>query len=178
VAADDDGRPSFAEVVKAVSPPGLNWDEWKAAMREAHQTGGHYPGKVAPDISLPADGSLSSAIRNPGQRHARTLPCPGCHAYHEAGEPCQFGDRCCACGSPAVAYRDCQNKPFCAACADGRHPGQQPADPFTEADPPSIALAEMYWGMVRAGIPVTSVEGILGRMLAEHGRDDPEPPGE
>jgi len=145
VAADDDGRPSFAEVVKAVSPPGLNWDEWKAAMREAHQTGGHYPGKVAPDISM----SPQQAARMMAPQRAGALPfCLACGDRHYDSEPCA-GD-----------------------------PRPDPADPFSEADAPSVALAEMYWGMVRAGIPVTSVEGILGRMMAEHGRDDPERPGE
>jgi len=53
--ADDDGRPSFREVAEALTPPGTNWDEFKAAMKQAHQTGGHQPGRAAPDISLPAD---------------------------------------------------------------------------------------------------------------------------
>jgi hypothetical protein len=52
VTDDDDGRPSFADVVKAVTPPGTDWDEFKAAMRQAHQTGGHQPGRIAPDISV------------------------------------------------------------------------------------------------------------------------------
>lgn len=132
--ADDDGRPSFAEVVKAVTPPGVNWDDWKAAMRQARQDGGYRPGQVAPDISLPMP----------------QMPrCTYCQKWHDPRMDCGYGPR------PAP-----------------------PADPFTEADPASIALAEMYHSMIRAGIPVASVEGILGRMLAEHGRDDPEPPDE
>lgn len=151
---DDDGRPSFAEVVKAISPPGLNWDDWKAAMRQAHQDGGYRPGQVAPDISL-----------TPQEAGKMLWACRPRNA-----------ERCCVCGSPQIVYRNYQDKAFCGPCANGEHPSQQPADPFTEADPASIALAEMYHGMVRAGIPVASVEGILGRMMAEHGRDDPEPP--
>jgi hypothetical protein len=126
---DDDGRPSFAEVVQAFTPPGTDWGEFKAAMRQAHQDGGYRPGQVAPDISLPADGPLARAILG--------------------------------------GY--------------GQHPSQQaaPADPFSEADAPSVALAEMFHGMIRAGIPVASVESILGKMLAEHGRDFQEKkPGE
>ncbi len=49
---DGDGRPSFREVAEAMTPPGAKWDEWKAAMRQAHVTGGHQPGRQAPDISL------------------------------------------------------------------------------------------------------------------------------
>ena len=44
-----------------------------------------------------------------------------------------------------------------------------PADPFTQADASDIALGEMYWGMVRGGIPKDSVERIIGHMLADMG---------
>lgn len=41
-----------------------------------------------------------------------------------------------------------------------------PADPFGMADDAGIALAEMYRSMLAAGIPLASVEKILGHMLA------------
>jgi len=41
-----------------------------------------------------------------------------------------------------------------------------PADPFGKADDAGIALAEMYRSMLAAGIPLASVEKILGHMLA------------
>jgi hypothetical protein len=52
----------------------------------------------------------------------------------------------------------------------------EPPDPFTQADASDIALGEMFWGMVRGGIPKDSVERIIGHMLAdmpggESGRD-------
>ena len=43
---------------------------------------------------------------------------------------------------------------------------QPPADPFTPGGMASAALAEMYSDMVESGIPVSSVEAILGHMLA------------
>ena len=44
-----------------------------------------------------------------------------------------------------------------------------PVDPFTQADASDIALGEMFWGMVRGGIPKDSVERIIGHMLADMG---------
>ena len=41
---DGDGRPSFREVAEAMTPPGAKWDEWKAAMRQAHR-----PAVTSPD---------------------------------------------------------------------------------------------------------------------------------
>jgi len=44
--------------------------------------------------------------------------------------------------------------------------GSMPEDPFTAADAGSVALAESYWGMIHAGIPVHSAERIIGYWLA------------
>jgi len=44
--------------------------------------------------------------------------------------------------------------------------GSMPEDPFTAADAGSVALAESYWGMIHAGIPVHSAERIIGHWLA------------
>ena len=41
-----------------------------------------------------------------------------------------------------------------------------PADPFGKADDAGIALAEFYRSMLAGGIPLASVEAILGHMLA------------
>lgn len=48
-------------------------------------------------------------------------------------------------------------------------PDPLPADPFTQADASDIALGEMYWGMLRGGIPKDSAERIIGHMLADMG---------
>ena len=47
--------------------------------------------------------------------------------------------------------------------------GSEPPDPFTRGSEASAALAEMFGDMVDAGIPVASVERILGAMLATYG---------
>ncbi len=47
--------------------------------------------------------------------------------------------------------------------------GSEPADPFTKGSEASAALAEMFGDMVDAGVPVASVERILGAMLATYG---------
>lgn len=41
-----------------------------------------------------------------------------------------------------------------------------PADPFGQADSAGIALGEMYQSMLAGGIPLDSVERIIGHMLA------------
>jgi hypothetical protein len=43
----------------------------------------------------------------------------------------------------------------------------EPEDPFTEADAGDIALGAMFDGMLAGGIPRSSVERIIGVMLAE-----------
>lgn len=48
--------------------------------------------------------------------------------------------------------------------ADAGRP-QLPADPFSDTDSASIALADMYHSMIRSGIPERSTEVILGQML-------------
>jgi len=44
-----------------------------------------------------------------------------------------------------------------------------PADPFTPGEAADVALGEMYWGMIRGGIPKDSAERIIGHMLADMG---------
>ena len=54
--------------------------------------------------------------------------------------------------------------------------GSAPADPFTKGSEAAAGLAEMYEDMVASGIPVSSVERILGAMLATYGamtKDEP-----
>ena len=41
-----------------------------------------------------------------------------------------------------------------------------PADPFAPADSASVAIAETYHGLIVAGVPVESVERIIGIWLA------------
>ena len=47
--------------------------------------------------------------------------------------------------------------------------GSEPPDPFTKGSEAAAGLAEMYEDLVASGIPVSSVERILGAMLATYG---------
>ena len=109
---DDDGKPTFDEIKDAMMPPGADKDALWAALKGAHRTGGHVPGRPAPDVSFAG---------TPGW-----TPFP-----------------------PPV--------------------GSAPADPFTKGSEASAALAEMYEDLLGAGIPLASVERILGTMLAVYG---------
>jgi len=54
--------------------------------------------------------------------------------------------------------------------------GSAPPDPFTKGSEAAGALAEMYEDLLGAGIPLSSVENILGVMLATYGamtKDEP-----
>ena len=87
-------------------------------------------------------------------------------------------------GAPSSSLRVC---PYCSqqhaasmVCADdpmrrvllGQHDRASaplpPLDPFTPGAEASAALAEMYSDLCTAGIPVASVESILGHMLAAY----------
>lgn len=54
----EDGKPTFSELRDAMMPPGTDKDALWAALKGAHQTGGHVPGRQAPDIS----GTLNPAV--------------------------------------------------------------------------------------------------------------------
>ena len=133
---DDDGKPTFDEIKDAMMPPGTDKDALWAALKGAHRTGGHVPGRAAPDISFGGGGGSADYPGPPGATVG-----PGC--YVPLGGP----------GGPSA-----------------------PADPFTKGSMASAALAEMYEDCLAAGIPLASVERILGAMLATYGamtKDEP-----
>jgi hypothetical protein len=107
-----DDSPSFDEIKDAMMPPGTDKDALWAALKGAQRTGGHMPGRAAPDVSFAG---------TPGW-----MPFP-----------------------PAV--------------------GSAPADPFTKGSEAAAGLAEMYEDLLASGIPLASVERILGAMLATYG---------
>lgn len=79
----------------------------------------------------------------------RTRPCMACNTYHRNGTPCA----------------DPLAQPFPA-----------PPDPFTKGSEAAAGLAEMYEDLLASGIPLASVERILGAMLATYGamtKDEP-----
>jgi hypothetical protein len=53
--------------------------------------------------------------------------------------------------------------------------GSAPADPFTKGSEAAAGLAEMYEDLLASGIPLASVERILGAMLATYGMTKDEP---
>jgi hypothetical protein len=56
----------------------------------------------------------------------------------------------------------------------GSLPGDpaSPADPFSPGAVADTGTAEMFWGLQRAGIPLASVERILGAMFAAYAMMD------
>ena len=122
---DDDGigNPTFEQIRDAMMQPFADRDALWAALKGAHRTGGHVPGRPAPDISL-------------GGPAPHVPPGPG--------------------GTPGWT-------PFPPAV------GSAPPDPFTKGSMASAALAEMYEDLLGSGIPLASVERILGAMLAVYG---------
>ena len=97
-----------------------------AALKNARVTGGHIPGRTAPDISMAGNPGAIGAIRDAISRQD---------------------------GLPAI-------------------PAVLPPDPFGHDTAPAIALAELYNDMIGAGIPLASVERILGATLAAMGKDE------
>ena len=137
----DDGKPAFDELRDAMMPPGTDKEALWAALKNAHRTGGHVPGRPAPDIS----GTVSPQLLN-------MLRGSGAQAYYA----------CTVCGRVHDKH---------LTCADLSIP-----DPFTKGSEAAAGLAEMYEDMVASGIPVSSVERILGAMLATYGamtKDEP-----
>ncbi len=123
---DGDGKPTFDEIKDAMMPPGADRDALWAALKGAHRTGGHVPGRPAPDISF---GGVGGGAGGP---YAPYVP------PNFVGTPIP----------PA---------------------GSAPPDPFTKGSMASAALAEMYEDLLGSGIPLASVERILGTMLAVYG---------
>jgi hypothetical protein len=120
-------------------------DAMKAAMRPAR------PGDLHPDIA--------AMIRRSGigpfpdsQTPVSLRVCPYCHRHHESGTACE---------PRAWDYPTADPVPK-------RPAPLPPLDPFTPGAEASAALAEMYSDMCASGIPVASVESILGHMLAAY----------
>lgn len=149
---DDDGKPTFDEIKDAMMPPGTDKDALWAALKGAHRTGGHVPGRPAPDISGTPSPGLLDALRGAGAHAYYT--CPICGNAH---------DKRLTCADPSIRSGTPGWTPFPPAV------GSAPADPFSKGDEASAALAEMYEDMLGSGIPLASVERILGTMLAVYG---------
>ena len=149
---DGDGKPTFDELRDAMMPPGTDKDALWAALKGAHRTGGHVPGQPAPDISGTPSPQLLDMLRNPGA-YAHYV-CTICGNAH---------DRRVTCADPSIPM-------------SGRASISPPPDPFTKGSEAAAGLAEMYEDLLASGIPLSSVENILGAMLAAYGamtKDEP-----
>jgi hypothetical protein len=174
MARDEPGPdpPSFGEVRDALTPPGTGkgalWDALKAAQR----TGGHIPGAVAPDVSAEPPAGLLEALR----AATRTMPCPQCRTFHPQGTDCPAG-------FPQAGYGSLPDQSLAVHAkqlmATGHLTAQDaarlareipepsfPEDPFTPGKLAAAATADWFRDLCEAGIPVSSVESILGHMLA------------
>lgn len=147
----EDGKPAFGEIRDALTPPpGAGKDDLWAALKNAQVTGGHVPGRPAPDISMPAVTDPTGKGIHPAVLKALSS---GATSLEDVGSELA-----------ATIYKQEMRRQELHARAD--HPELFPGDPFHSHAAPAIATAEMYRDFVDAGIPVTSVEAILGHMLA------------
>ena len=148
---DDNGKPTFDQLRDALMPPGTDREALWAALKAAHRTGGYVPGRQAPDISGSVPPELVGMLRaGAAQAHYACSICGNAH------------DRRVTCADPSISMT-------------GRTAGPPP-DPFTKGSEAAAGLAEMYEDMVASGIPLSSVERILGAMLATYGamtKDEP-----
>jgi len=140
--------PSFDELRDAMMPPGADKDALWSALKGAHQTGGHVPGRPAPDISGTLDPAVAKVLGVPeaGGRPFRLLPCMVCRTFHESSEPC-------------------------AEVPSAGHGSASPADPFPPGAAPAAALHEMFTDFLAAGFTEDQATAILGKMLAAYGRE-------
>lgn len=154
--SDEEGRPKFGDVVKSLSmsgPAAVSPDLW-AALKAA-QAGPSPSLRVCPYCSGQHAASMVCAD-DPMRRKLL--------GQHSSDRPQQ--KMCLGCRKLYTGDHEC---PTVAAPLP-------PLDPFTPGAEASAALAEMYSDMVEAGIPVASVESILGHMLAAYqlGKDQAE----
>ena len=150
---------SFADAFSALTPPGADPNALTEALKAARR----------PVIALPAS--------DEDARHYSL--CPRCDTVHDSRVLCADETR------QATAWMDRLTETGHLDKADrvrlasemGAWPpnlpapaASLPADPFTAGDLRATALSQFWHESVEAGIPVESVDRIIGVMLAEaHG---------
>ena len=146
---------TFADAFKALTPPGAYPNALMEALKAARR----------PVIALPAS--------DEDARHYAL--CPRCDTVHDSREVCA--------GSGTLRAEMLRDEPPAGGCyfpltgpdepaspPPGRASPSLPADPFTAGDLRATALSQFWHESVEAGIPVESVDRIIGVMLAEaHG---------
>ena len=132
---------TFADAFKALTPPGADPNALTEALKAARR----------PVIALPAS--------DEDARHYSL--CPRCDTVHDSRV-------LCADQQQKITLDDLD--PGRAIRRGAAGAPSQPADPFTAGDLRATALSQFWHESVEAGIPVESVDRIIGVMLAEaHG---------
>lgn len=137
-------RPTLQDLAAGLTPPGSSSRDLWAALKRAQ------PGP-SPLLRI----------------------CPYCQRRHDQAVACwewemMLRDAVTPAAPQQMMCLDCRK--LCTG--DHECPNLQaplpPLDPFTPGAEASAALAEMYSDLCEAGIPVASVESILGHMLAAY----------
>ena len=82
------------------------------------------------------------------------------------------GNRAPDISGPASAVLDVIKRAFPAL--GGTAPPPEPEDPFTPGDSATIAIADTYFGLIDRGVPVASVERIIGIWLGALPGSEPQ----
>ena len=82
------------------------------------------------------------------------------------------GNRAPDISGPASAVPDVIKRAFPALGAAAALP--EPEDPFTPGDSATIAIADTYFGLIDRGVPVASVERIIGIWLGALPGSEPQ----
>ncbi len=158
--APDPSRPfpSLGDVFKAFTPAGTDPDALMAALKASEM----------PSVSSQrlSDAITSTADMQWCQRCARPEPatalCPAVCAEF-AGTECVVCNKDFGVGE----HR------YCMGIQPAGAVPSMPADPFAPGAESGVAARILYDDMVSAGIPLSSVENIIGCMLAALIRDSP-----
>jgi hypothetical protein len=125
---------------------------------------------VAPDTGEPLSfGEVFDAVTPPGANKAALLA--ALKAAQRTGGQLP-GSRAPDISGPADGVPDIVKRAFPAF---GSAP--EPEDPFTPGDSATIAIADTYFGLIDRGVPVASVERIIGIWLGALPGSSPEENG-
>jgi hypothetical protein len=163
MADDDEGTPSFGEVVKAFTPPGTDFEEFKRAL---HSQGA--PGMISPEMVAVLN---HSGI---GEAMAQTGPaCPRCDHPH-GGLP---GKKCLEAEahlgrSPLRRSPDLQLDEISGPRRQAALPAP-PADDFPPgvASEGAVAAWEMYTDFRRAGMSLDVAVRFAVGIITSHSND-------
>ena len=120
---------------------------------------------MADDKDKPTYGEVFDAVTPPGTDKSALLDALRQSVRTGGQLPGRFAPDI---SGPGSAVPDAVKGAFPALSGSGPDPLED-ADPFAPGFAADVALGEMFWGMVRGGIPKDSAERIIGHMLADMG---------